>query len=104
MILECYRTYKNGIPDHLILIKVGDFFETFDQDARAMAEVLGLNLGTIHLKGFGDVPICGFPVACKDEYTTRLRHKFNICLCRLKEMDAHQVKAIERFNKQTLEV
>lgn len=52
----------------LTLHKVGDFWEMYDNDARAASEALGL-----YLSRKGKVAMCGFPDKEKDNYTQRLR-------------------------------
>ena len=51
----------------LTLHKVGDFWEMYDNDARAASEALGL-----YLSRKGKVAMCGFPDKEKDNYTQRL--------------------------------
>lgn len=48
---------KKGLPDTLLLWRVGDFYEALDADAAALAEALDSVLATIG----GMTPMSGFP-------------------------------------------
>src|SRR3954463_4127438 len=52
-----YREAKALHPGMLLLFRMGDFFETFDEDAEVAARVLGLTLTSRDKQ----VPMAGFP-------------------------------------------
>ena len=69
---------KQKHPDALLLLRCGDFYELWFDDATAAAETLGLTL-TRHHAGHN---ICGFPYMALDTYLPRLvraGHRVAIC-------------------------
>ena len=62
-----YKEMKKEHPDALILFRVGDFYETFNEDAKKAAEVLGITL----TKRDGKM-LAGFPHHALDTYLPKL--------------------------------
>lgn len=65
---------KSKHPDALLLFRCGDFYETYDQDAREVSEILGITL-TRRNNGRPDFPsteMAGFPFHALDTYLPRL--------------------------------
>lgn len=62
-ILKQYRQLKQKNPDTIIFFRVGDFFEVYEEDARASADVLGLP---------DDITIAQFPHQELDTYLPKL--------------------------------
>lgn len=60
---------KKKQPDALLLFRVGDFYETFHEDAEKAAEVLGI---TITKRG--KTMLAGFPHHALDTYLPKLVH------------------------------
>jgi DNA mismatch repair ATPase MutS len=77
-----YRELKRRFPDHLLLFRLGDFYELFLEDAEQAAPLLDIAL-TSRDKGKPDaVPMCGVPVHSVDGYVKRLvelGHRVAIC-------------------------
>ena len=59
-IYKGYCTVKAQYPDHLVLARVGDFYEAFDDDAKMLAEAAGLVLTSV-MAGGQRRPLCGLP-------------------------------------------
>lgn len=59
MMAAC-RKAKETCPDAVLLFRIGDFFEAFDDDAKRIAAVLGLAL-TSRGRGEDAWPMAGFP-------------------------------------------
>jgi DNA mismatch repair protein MutS len=55
-----YQDAKAACPDALLLFRMGDFYELFQEDAKTAARVLGLSL-TSREKGENPMPMAGFP-------------------------------------------
>ena len=55
-----YYKLKAKHPDAILLYRVGDFYETFGDDAKVTAEVLGIVL-TSRNNGGSYMPMAGFP-------------------------------------------
>ena len=66
-----YRLFKEQYPDYLLLFRMGDFYETFYEDAKTASRVLGLTL-TSRSKGPTAVPLAGIPYHALDTYLSRL--------------------------------
>ncbi|MGD0900252.1 MAG: DNA mismatch repair protein MutS, partial [Thermoguttaceae bacterium] len=66
-----YRDAKRACPDALLLFRMGDFYELFDDDARVAARVLGLAL-TSREKGENAMPMAGFPHHQLQSYLAKL--------------------------------
>jgi DNA mismatch repair protein MutS len=78
-----YVEMKEQYPHALMLYRVGDFFETFFQDAIAIARELELVLTSKDAgKAIGRVPLAGIPHHALDRYCTLLVEKgFAIAIC-----------------------
>jgi DNA mismatch repair protein MutS len=62
-----YRELKRRFPDHLLLFRLGDFYELFAEDAE-----LGARLLQITLTARQSVPMAGIPHHAADGYIARL--------------------------------
>ncbi|MEM9486733.1 MAG: DNA mismatch repair protein MutS, partial [Cyanobacteria bacterium P01_F01_bin.116] len=78
-----YAEVKDAYPYALLMYRVGDFFETFFQDAIAIARELELVLTSKDAgKAIGKVPLAGIPHHALDRYCTQLVDKgFAIAIC-----------------------
>ena len=56
-----YLELKRRYPDVLLLVRMGDFYETFDEDARTMARVLDIALTARDVGGGVRSPLAGIP-------------------------------------------
>lgn len=81
--MQHYVAIKEEYPHALLLYRVGDFFETFFQDAIAIARELELVLTSKDAgKAIGRVPLAGIPHHALDRYCTALVEKgFAIAIC-----------------------
>jgi len=66
-----YARFKKQHPDAVLLFRMGDFYETFYDDAKICSRVCGLTL-TSRAQGEGAVPLAGFPYHSIDTYLKRL--------------------------------
>ena len=69
--LEMYAASKREAPDSLALIRVGDFYELFHDDAKVAARCLGLTI-TSRSKAADSCPMAGFPYHQLDRYLMNL--------------------------------
>lgn len=67
-----YLETKAQYPDALLLFRMGDFYETFDDDARTMAKVLEIALTQRDVGGGKKSPLAGIPYHALDAYLGRL--------------------------------
>lgn len=74
---QFYR-FKERYPDCVLLFRMGDFYETFDDDAVTVSKALGLTL-TRRAEG---VPMAGVPFHQLESYLGRLiRAGFRVAVC-----------------------
>jgi len=77
-----YFKIKEAHPDTILLFRVGDFFETFDEDAKLASKVLGITLTRRSNGAADDVPLAGFPHHAIDTYLPRLvRAGYRVAVC-----------------------
>src|SRR6059036_3565271 len=72
-----YRNLKMRYPDHLLLFRLGDFYETFFEDAELAARLLQITLTARQ-----GAPMAGIPHHAADGYIARLVHagqKIAVC-------------------------
>ncbi|HEY9671170.1 MAG TPA: DNA mismatch repair protein MutS [Waterburya sp.] len=81
--MQHFVEVKEQYPQAMLLYRVGDFYETFFQDARTLAEELELVLTSKESgKGIGRVPMTGVPHHALERYCTMLVEKgFAIAIC-----------------------
>src|ERR1051326_8429228 len=65
-----YQEAKRQHPGMLLLFRMGDFYETFDDDAEVASRVLGLTLTSRDKT----VPMAGFPPHALEGYLHKLLH------------------------------
>lgn len=86
-----YLRLKAEHEDELLLFRLGDFYELFNDDALHAAEVLDLVL-TSRDNGVERVPMCGFPQHTLDRYVERLvQHGFDVAVAEVGEAGQRQV-------------
>lgn len=71
-LMKQYRQIKQKYPDTLLLFRMGDFFETFEEDALTASKVLGITLTKRANGKASDVPLAGFPHHSLDNYLPKL--------------------------------
>ncbi len=69
-----YLDLKRDYPDSILLFRMGDFYETFLDDAKTVSSILGITLTARqkNSKTGGGIPLAGFPHHALDGYLTRL--------------------------------
>ena len=63
-----YLKIKGDHPDAILLFRMGDFYETFLEDAESTAKILGIVLTKRANGKAADVPLAGFPYHALDNY------------------------------------
>ena len=94
-----YNTVKERYPDHVVLFQVGDFYEIYGEDAKAVAPELGLTLTTRPVPGVGQVEMCGLPAHRLEHYTNRLRRSRDVLVSSLPDRgtERHEM-AMQKFD------
>lgn len=89
-----YNALKAEYPEALLLFRVGDFYETFGEDAVATAKALDIVLTKRSNGAAADMPLAGFPHHALDAYMPRLvKAGFKVAICEQLE-DPKSVKGI----------
>ncbi|MGH7493137.1 MAG: hypothetical protein ACREOO_12160 [bacterium] len=77
-----YLGIKRRYPDMLVLFQVGDFFETFDDDALTLSRALSVTLTTKQLGKNLRVPLAGIPVHALHYHLGKLvRQGYKVAIC-----------------------
>jgi DNA mismatch repair protein MutS len=71
-LMKQYNTIKAKYPDALLLFRVGDFYETFGEDAIKAARILGITLTKRKNGAAAYVELAGFPHHSLDTYLPKL--------------------------------
>ncbi|MBI4181129.1 MAG: DNA mismatch repair protein MutS, partial [Chloroflexi bacterium] len=81
-IRQQYLRIKRQYPQTLVLFRLGDFYETFDEDARIVAKELEIVLTSRGMgKGYR-VPMAGIPYHALDNYLSRLVNRgYKVAIC-----------------------
>ncbi|MBK6537953.1 MAG: DNA mismatch repair protein MutS [Ignavibacteria bacterium] len=77
-----YRKIKEKYPDTILLFRMGDFFETFEDDAVTTSKVLGITLTKRSNGAASEVPLAGFPHHALDNYLPKLvKAGYRVAVC-----------------------
>jgi DNA mismatch repair protein MutS len=91
-----YAGVKAKHPDALLLFRVGDFYETFGEDAIKAAQTLGI-IQTSRNNGGSDVELAGFPYHSLDTYLPRLvKAGHRVAICEQLEKPSKEKKIVKR--------
>lgn len=77
-----YLALKEQYPDAILFFQVGDFYETFDDDAKIVARDAEVHLTSKDFGRSGRIPLAGVPVRALDTYLRRLLakgHRVAVC-------------------------
>ncbi|MBN1164858.1 MAG: DNA mismatch repair protein MutS [Candidatus Krumholzibacteriota bacterium] len=69
-LMSQYREIKNLHPDGILFFQVGDFYETFYEDARKVSRILNITLTSRDKKN--PVPLAGVPIHAGEAYIAKL--------------------------------
>ncbi len=81
-LMRQYAKIKEKHPNAVLLFRMGDFYETFDEDAVLVSRLLGITLTKRANGKASDVPLAGFPHHALDSYLPKLvqaGHRVAIC-------------------------
>lgn len=92
--MKQYHQIKSRYPDALLLFRVGDFYETFGEDAIKASKVLGIVLTKRHNGAANEIELAGFPHHSINTYLPKLvRAGYRVAICDQLE-DPKQTKTI----------
>ena len=92
--MQQHRAIKQKYPDAVLLFRVGDFYETFDEDAVITSRVLGITLTKRNNGAATSNELAGFPHHALDTYLHKLvKAGYRVAICDQLE-DPKQAKGI----------
>ncbi len=96
-LMKQYNAIKIKYPDALLLFRVGDFYETFGEDAIKAAEILGIVL-TRRANGHASyIELAGFPYHSLDTYLPKLvKAGYRVAICEQLEDPKLTKKIVKR--------
>lgn len=93
-LMKQFNQIKAKYPDAILLFRVGDFYETFGDDAVKSAKTLGITLTKRHNGSANEIALAGFPHHSLNTYLPKLvRAGFRVAICDQLE-DPKQTKSI----------
>ncbi len=96
-LMKQYYTVKAKHPDAILLFRVGDFYETFGEDAIRASEILGITLTKRANGSASSVELAGFPFHALDTYLPRLvRAGQRVAICEQLEDPKLTKKIVKR--------
>ncbi len=96
-LMRQYWKIKDRHPGALLLFRMGDFYETFEEDARIVSDVLGITLTKRSNGAADDVPLAGFPHHALDQHLPKLvQAGYRVAVCEQLEDPKHARKIVKR--------
>lgn len=81
-LMKQYNQFKSQYPDAILLFRVGDFYETFGEDAVKTSQILGIVLTKRSNGAAADMDLAGFPHHAIDTYLPKLvRAGYRVAIC-----------------------
>src|SRR3954463_1041173 len=80
--MQQHRAIKQKYPDAVLLFRVGDFYETFGQDAIVASHILGITLTKRNNGAASSSDLAGFPHHALDTYLHKLvKAGYRVAIC-----------------------
>src|SRR4030043_334420 len=77
-----YLRIKKESPNAIVLFRLGDFYETFDEDARVASRELEIVLTSREMGKGNKIPLAGIPYHALDGYLARLINRgYKVAIC-----------------------
>ena len=96
-LMKQYNSFKAKYPDAMLLFRVGDFYETYGEDAIKSSEVLGIVLTKRSNGSAADIELAGFPYHALDTYLPKLvRAGMKVAICEQLEDPKLAKKLVKR--------
>src|SRR5215469_18236431 len=81
-LMQQHKAIKQKYPDAVLLFRVGDFYETFGQDAVIASQVLGITLTKRNNGAAASLDLAGFPHHALDTYLHKLvKAGYRVAIC-----------------------
>ncbi|OQY03612.1 MAG: DNA mismatch repair protein MutS [Planctomycetales bacterium 4572_13] len=80
--MKQFHHFKQKYPDAVLFFRMGDFYETFHEDARTVSRVLGLVLTSRGKSGGNPIPLAGLPYHAVDGYLKKMiQAGYKVAVC-----------------------
>ena len=81
-LMQQHKAIKQKYPDAILLFRVGDFYETFGEDAIIASQVLGITLTKRNNGSAASNELAGFPHHALDTYLHKLvKAGYRVAIC-----------------------
>jgi DNA mismatch repair protein MutS len=81
-IRQQYLRIKRRYPEAIVFFRLGDFYETFDEDAKIASRELEIVLTSREMGKWHRVPMAGIPYHALDNYLARLINRgYKVAIC-----------------------
>src|SRR5437867_11002360 len=92
-----YLDIKRRYPHAILFFRLGDFYETFDEDAELVARQLEITLTSRPVSKGQRVPLAGIPYHALDSYLAKLIAKgYKVAICEQMEDAGQGRKIVDR--------
>jgi len=97
-LMRQYYKIKDRHPKAILLFRMGDFYESFDDDAKTVSRLLGITLTERNNGDADDVPMAGFPHHALDSHLPKLiRAGLRVAICeQTEDADNSSGKVVDR--------
>lgn len=96
-LMKQYYSFKAKYPDAMLLFRVGDFYETYGEDAVKSSEILGIVCTRRGAGSSSEVELAGFPYHALDNYLPKLvRAGLKVAVCEQLEDPKLAKKLVKR--------
>ena len=81
-VMKQFWDAKESYPNSIMLFRMGDFYETFDEDAKITSDILGIALTKRSNGAASSVPLAGFPYHSLDQHLYKLlTNGYRVAIC-----------------------
>jgi len=96
-VMKQYYRLKERHRDEVLLFRMGDFYETFGDDARTASKILGITLTTRDRRSENPIPMAGVPYHSVNEYIKKLLDAgFRVAIAEQMEPPSPKKKIVRR--------
>jgi len=96
-LMRQYYKIKDRHPQAILLFRMGDFYEAFEEDAKTISSILGITLTKRSNGAAKDVPMAGIPHHALDNYLPKLiRAGKRVAICEQLEDAKYAKKVVKR--------
>jgi DNA mismatch repair protein MutS len=96
-LMKQYNQFKAQYPGAILLFRVGDFYETFGEDAIKASKILGITLTKRHNGSASEIELAGFPHHAMETYLPKLvRAGQRVAICDQLEDPRFAKKLVKR--------